>query len=80
MNPKNFALISVLAATALIGACQNQPAQYNEIDNLCADPRPQMCTMNYLPVCGVLEDNSQKTYSNACSACSDGNVVGSQRG
>ena len=80
MNPKNPAFFSALLATVLIGACRNQPAQFEEIDNLCIDPRPQVCTMNYLPVCGILEDNSKKTYSNACSACSDGNVVGYNKG
>lgn len=72
--------IPSFAATVLISACLNQPAQSEEIDKLCADPRPQLCTMNYLPVCGVLEDNSKKTYSNACSACSDEQVVGYSEG
>ena len=31
--------------------------------------------MEYVPVCAELEDGSRKTYSNACSACSDKDVV-----
>jgi hypothetical protein len=42
----------------------------------CEDPRPDVCAQNYLPVCGALDDGTRKTYSNACSACSDVNVVG----
>ena len=39
----------------------------------CVEPRPQLCTMQYDPVCGLTANNQYKTYSNACSACSDTN-------
>ena len=42
----------------------------------CEEPRPEMCTQEYVPVCGKLIDGSLKTYSNGCSACSDKKVVG----
>ncbi len=41
----------------------------------CADPRPQMCTRDYRPACGLRRDGSRKTYGNACTACSDAQVV-----
>ncbi len=41
----------------------------------CADPRPQMCTRDYRPACGVRRDGSRKTYGNACSACADPEVL-----
>ena len=41
----------------------------------CADPRPQMCTRDYRPACGIRRDGSRKTYGNACSACADADVV-----
>jgi tetratricopeptide (TPR) repeat protein len=41
----------------------------------CADPRPQMCTRDYRPACGIRRDGSRKTYGNACSACADPEVV-----
>ena len=43
--------------------------------NACEDPRPQVCTADYRPVCGALGDASLKTYSNGCSACGDSNVT-----
>lgn len=41
----------------------------------CANPRPQMCTRDYRPACGIRRDGSRKTYGNACSACADPEVV-----
>ena len=40
----------------------------------CPEVRPEICTMDYNPVCGSLSDGSFKTYSNGCGACSDPNV------
>lgn len=37
----------------------------------CEDPRPQICTMDYRPVCATLDNGSVKTYSNGCGACAD---------
>jgi hypothetical protein len=41
----------------------------------CADPRPQMCTRDYRPACGLRRDGSRKTYGNPCTACSDPEVL-----
>ena len=41
----------------------------------CADPRPQMCTRDYRPACGLHRDGTRKTYGNACSACSNPDVL-----
>ncbi len=46
----------------------------------CADPRPQMCTREYRPACGIHRDGSRKTYSNPCSACADADVVSQAAG
>lgn len=48
--------------------------------SMCEDPRPQICTANYDPVCGHVGDGKYKTYANACSACSDGIVAGHRPG
>ena len=42
---------------------------------MCNQPRPEVCTMNYLPVCALLENGGYKTYSNGCNACSDLTVI-----
>jgi len=46
----------------------------------CADPRPQMCTREYRPACGLRRDGSRRTYGNACTACSDSDVVSQAAG
>ncbi len=41
----------------------------------CSEPRPEICTMNYRPVCEQLDDSS-KIDSIGCNACSDPQVTG----
>jgi hypothetical protein len=61
------------------------PAEQEMI--ICQTPRPQVCTLNYLPVCAERDtgircitapcpSTERKTYSNACSACADLKVLG----
>ena len=42
---------------------------------VCKEPRPQICTMEYIPVCAKRKDSSFKTYASGCSACSDTSVI-----
>ncbi|MCP4767606.1 MAG: hypothetical protein GY875_15195 [Gammaproteobacteria bacterium] len=51
------------------GGAQNPGAA-----TVCEEPRPQVCTMDYRPVCGTLADGSVKTYANGCGACGDAKV------
>lgn len=91
----NRYLISLLLLSALYacsqsaerpdGASGDQPAAEPtavELPGLshCTDPRPEICTQNYAPVCGVHADGSRQTYSNGCMACSNPEVVGSLAG
>ena len=58
--------------------CVSAPEQsHGESDTFisCTEPRPEICTQEYVPVCGYLVDGSQKTYSNACNACSDKETI-----
>ena len=41
----------------------------------CRTPRPQFCTRDYRPVCGVTRSGKRITGSNACSACGIPGVI-----
>jgi hypothetical protein len=41
----------------------------------CTEPRPDVCTKEYNPVCGQKNDSTSATYGNKCEACSDRNVT-----
>ena len=78
-------LLAAALLTAAVG-CGERPqsvADYSE----CQDPRPQMCTREYQPVCALVDtgircvtepcpSQSRKTYGNACDACADAAVMG----
>ena len=76
MKRKMLNLLSALFIFCLMGSMaiadqqSNEPKSENK-QTVCTDPRPQVCTMDYRPVCAQMEDGSSKTYANGCTACSD---------
>ncbi len=42
----------------------------------CTDPRPEVCTMDYTPVCATKKDGNTKTFFNGCAACTNSEVIG----
>ena len=42
----------------------------------CTEPRPQICTREYRPVCAQLQDGRFKTFPTGCTACTDPDVAG----
>jgi hypothetical protein len=46
----------------------------------CKDPRPQVCTREYNPVCATLKDGSSQTMATACTACSSLQVTAYEMG
>ena len=47
---------------------------------LCEEPRPQICTKEYDPVCATLDDGSTRTGATGCTSCSDPKVVSYTKG
>lgn len=66
--------VFIAACFLSVAACAHDSHEEEKQITLCKDPRPQMCTMNYTPVCGLIEKKEVKTYGNACGACGDVNV------
>ncbi len=79
-----FLLITVMT-TVMVSGCTSNPASNEPADataglSVCPEERAQMCTMQYDPVCGVLEDGSKRTFSSDCVACSNPSVAGYEKG
>ena len=66
-------LSCVVLIMGLLG-CSSDPYVPNNAGG-CEEPRPEMCTREYRPVCGVQENSLANTYGNACTACADKQVV-----
>lgn len=77
----------VLPAVAACGVTGPSPDDLALLDARCELPRPEVCTKEYRPVCGLVDTGipcvtmpcpteKWKTYSNACTACSIPTVVG----
>lgn len=84
-------LLRLIVLTASLTACASPtiPTESTTKPELtqCPEQRPQICTMDYRPVCATRDtgvrcvtspcpSTEQKTYSNACSACADAKVIG----
>ena len=78
----SLSLLSVACATAYDK--ENENNNYNEPGALdlilCEEPRPQICTREYNPVCAKLHNGVSKTHSTGCTSCSDPDVVGYKMG
>jgi hypothetical protein len=75
----------ILACLSAVTACTALPADLfgqgtgdigvTEVATLqtvsCEQPRPKICTLQYEPVCAVMESGSINTYPSACNACAD---------
>lgn len=75
---RSLFLITILYVTAC--ASTQQPQTLNVEAIKCPALRPEMCTMDYLPVCGILSEGSFQTYSNGCNACADLKVTSYSQG
>lgn len=73
----NLSKILTASAFLLLGAgisVASDKTAAAEGATVCKDPRPQVCTMDYAPVCATLQSGSVKTYPNGCGACADASV------
>jgi len=81
---RSFSLFSL---SLLLVACATTTDEKNDIHEpgaldliLCEEPRPQICTREYNPVCATLKDGAARTASTGCTSCSDPEVVGYKMG
>ena len=46
----------------------------------CPAQRPEVCTMDYRPVCARDESGAKKEFGNACGACAQSEIVAYEEG
>ena len=62
----------VLVCVTAVTSCTALPADlYGQGPADLEEPRPKICTLQYEPVCAVMESGSINTYPSACNACAD---------
>ena len=71
--------VVAFALVLSLSACATRPETPSLIVQ-CSAERPQVCTMEYDPVCAELVSGGRKTYSSPCNACADDAVAGYLRG
>ncbi|EAQ98689.1 hypothetical protein [Congregibacter litoralis] len=64
-----------LAAVGAVSGCAT-PVE-PEIPNFttCKEPRPQVCTMIFAPVCATTVSGGLATHASGCNACADDQVL-----
>ena len=79
-------LFLALATTSCVGTTDKEAIAATNEAVVCTEPRPQICTHDYNPVCATRDTGircvttpcpttEEITYSNGCAACSDKRVI-----
>ena len=70
----------ILASGLALAGCNSSPPAPVITGTQCTDPRPQVCTMEYAPVCATLIKGGTADYSSGCNACADDAVSSFEQG
>lgn len=63
-------LLLLVGLPVLVTGCAHRAVVPPDNANVCADPRPRMCTMEYRPAIGYdRAGNAVGKFGNACHAC-----------
>lgn len=74
MNTFRRCLLPVCGLILLAG-CETS-GQTTQLEERCMEPRAQVCTREYRPVCGLRDTGEWQEYGNGCTACADSQVLG----
>ncbi len=68
---RNTVPLLILLALMSIHGCSTPLVNKGNTPHLsCTHDRPQLCAMQYEPVCATLKNTTERSYSSACAACS----------
>lgn len=70
-------LISALTLTAVgaLSGCTTPVEPEIPRFTTCEEPRPQVCTMIFAPVCATTVSGDLTTHASGCNACADDQVL-----
>ena len=69
------AVVSGLILICVVSGCGLNQQPTPSLFTQCELPRPQVCTMEYAPVCATLIAGATREYSSGCNACADDAVA-----
>ncbi|WP_439108140.1 hypothetical protein [Congregibacter sp.] len=75
--------ISALTLATLAGSlagCATPVEPEAPLFTSCEEPRPQVCTMIFAPVCATNAAGETSTHASGCNACADDQVATSVEG
>lgn len=77
-NMRHWKLFAVFL---LLSACGSSNVKQADVLIACPpEPRPQVCTREYRPVCAVHHEGPDKTYATGCIACTNPEVTAYREG
>lgn len=80
MTAMHITGIPILLALSLLSACTSTANNPQPGITACPEIRPQVCTMEYMPVCATHKDGMIKTYASGCTACANHEVISHRAG
>lgn len=76
-----FLMVFVMLSSCVIYSKSAETAKPVKRDMIaCENPRPEMCTRDFRPVCSLSEDGVYKTYAAFCNACMNKQVKSYYKG
>lgn len=72
--------LGLLSTCFFLFSCTSNQSVQDEGLKQCTEPRPEVCTMEYAPVCGTDNKGETQTYATGCTACADAQVVAYHEG
>jgi hypothetical protein len=67
-------IVWACATLLALAGCASKPALPALPMIQCEATRPQVCTMEYAPVCAQRYDGGMREYASGCNACADESV------
>jgi len=73
--------LACMALVLTVAGCASQDQSSGETAVVaCPETRPQVCTLEYAPTCGIDADGQRLGFASPCNACATEGIVGYEPG